>query len=593
MPSENRRHTRGSQGEYSHRPIVWGTRGMVGGGTQLTAQAGMRILWQGGNAVDAAVASALAAGVMEPTAHYSLGGEVAMLFYDASTKKVRSVVGQGWAASAATVDHYMESWGEIPPGILSSTVPGVVSALLAMLAKYGTMSFSRVAESALVFARSGFPAYQLLCQAIGSKERLENLRKYPDSERIYLPSGQPPVLGTMFKQEDLARTLSMMVAAEQQALSQGRSREVAIDRAREVFYIGDVARRMWEATRDLGGIYSFKDFAEFETPPEEPISITYRGLEIFTNQTWTQGITLLQTLNILEGFDLAAMGHNSAQAVHLQVEALKLAFADRERYVGDPAFVDVPVQGLLSKEYAALRRRLIDPGKAEAEYPPGDPVGMKAAAPGHQLRTVPAVEAVAGDQDGTTYLSTIDAQGNMVSVTPSSFAALAKGMILGDTGILLNTRGCYFWLDEDNPNAIAPRKRPRTTPCTFIILKDGKPFMTLGTPGGDSQPQSNLQVFNNVVDFGLNIQEAVEAPRFCGYSFPRSPWPHTSYPNLLELEGRIPSDVADSLRDKGHDVREIDAWGVSNGFAPIMVDNENGVYCGGADPRKESVMLGW
>ena len=259
-----------------------------------------------------------------------------------------------------------------------------------------------------------------------------------------------------------------------------------------------------------------------------------------------------------------------------------------------PAFVDVPVQGLLSKEYAALRRSLIDPEKAQVDYPPGDPVGMMAAAPGHQTRqSAPAVEAVAGDQDGTTYLATVDAQGNMVSVTPSSFAALAKGMILGDTGILLNTRGCYFWLDEDNPNAIAPRKRPRTTPCTFIILKDGKPFMTLGTPGGDSQPQSNLQVFNNVVDFGLNIQEAVEAPRFCGYSFPRSPWPHTSYPNLLELEDRIPSDVADSLRDKGHDVREIDAWGVSNGFTPIMVDDENGVYRGGADPRKESVMLGW
>ncbi len=594
MPSENRRHTRGSQGEYSHRPIVWGTRGMVGGGTQLTAQAGMRILWQGGNAVDAAVASALAAGVMEPTAHYSLGGEVAMLFYDASTKKVRSVVGQGWAASSATVDHYMESWGEIPPGILSSTVPGVVSALLAMLAKYGTMSFSRVAESALVFARSGFPAYQLLCQAIGSNERLENLRKYPDSERIYLPGGQPPVLGSLFKQEDLGRTLSMMVSAEQQALSRGRGREAAIVAAREVFYIGDVARRMWEATRDLGGLYSFKDFAEFETPPEEPISTTYRGLQIFTNQTWTQGITLLQTLNILEGFDLAAMGHNSAQAVHLQVEALKLAFADRERYVGDPAFVDVPVKGLLSKEYAALRRGLINPEKAEADYPPGDPVGMKAAAPGHQTRqATPAAEAVAGDQDGTTYLATVDAQGNMVSVTPSSFAALAKGMILGDTGILLNTRGCYFWLDEDNPNAIAPRKRPRTTPCTFIILKDGKPFMTLGTPGGDSQPQSNLQVLNNVVDFGLNIQEAVEAPRFCGYSFPRSPWPHTSYPNLLELENRIPSNVGDSLRDKGHDVREIDAWGVSNGFTPIMVDTDAGVYRGGADPRKESVMLGW
>ena len=594
MSADTRRHTVGSQGEYSHRPIIWGTRGMVGGGTQLTAQTGMRILWQGGNAVDAAVASALAAGVMEPTAHYTLGGEVAFLFYDASSRKVRSVVGQGWAGSAATVDHYMEQWGEIPPGILSSTVPGVVSALLAMLSRYGTMSFSKVAESALVFARQGFPAYQLFCRALSSRERLENLRKYPDSERVYLPGGQPPVLGSMFKQEDLARTLSMMIAAEQDALSQGRGREAAIDAAREVFYIGDVARRMWEATRDLGGLYSFKDFAEFETPMEDPISITYRGLEIYTNQTWTQGITLLQALTILEGFDLAALGHNSPQAVHLQVEALKLAFADRERYVGDPAFVDVPVQGLLSKEYAALRRGLIDPEKAQAEYPPGDPIGMKASIPGQQAAAAPSEPlAVGGDQDGTTYLATIDAQGNMVSATPSSFAALAQGMILGDTGILLNNRGCYFWLDPDNPNAIAPRKRPRTTPCTFIVLKDGQPFMTLGTPGGDSQPQSNLQVFNNIVDFGMNVQEAVEAPRFCGYSFPRSPWPHREYPNMLELEDRIPSSVADSLRDKGHEVREVGPWGVSNGFTPILGGAGSGVYQGGADPRKESVMLGW
>ena len=227
-----------------------------------------------------------------------------MLFYDASSRKVRSVVGQGWAAGAATVDRYVESWGEIPPGILSSAVPGVVSALLAMLSRYGTMSFSRVAESALVFAKNGFPAYQLFCNALSSRERLENLRQYPDSARVYLPGGNPPALGSLFRQEDLGRSLSLMVAAEQQALARGRSRENAIDAAREVFYIGDVARRMWEATRDLGGLYSFKDFAEFETPPEEPISTTYRGLEIFTNRTWTQGITLLQTLNILEGYDL-------------------------------------------------------------------------------------------------------------------------------------------------------------------------------------------------------------------------------------------------------------------------------------------------
>ena len=590
--------TSGPNGGYSHRPIVWGTRAMVGGGTQLTAQAGMRILWKGGNAVDAAVATALAAGVMEPTAHYSLGGEVAFLFYDRKAGAVRSVVGQGWAPSGANIDRYLDKWGEIPPGVASTTVPGVVSALLTMLTNYGTMSFAQVVESALDFASNGFPAYQLLSRAIASPERMANLNKYPESARIYLPGGEPPVLGSMFVQKDLARTLSLMVGAEQQSLGKGLTRASAIQAARDVFYKGDVAHRMAEALERLGGFYNYEDFAEYESPLEEPISVSYRGHQIYTNRTWTQGITLLQTLNILEGFDLAALGHNSPQAIHLQVEALKLAFADREQYVGDPAFVDVPVEGLLSTEYTALRRALINPNRAEAQYPPGDPRKMLAVVEGWRSNngSRPAAmepEPVGGDGDGTTYLSVVDGEGNMVSCTPSTFGGLSQGMILGDTGILINCRGSYFWLDENNPNSLAPRKRPRTTPCTFIVLKDGQPFMTLGTPGGDSQPQSNLQVFNNIVDFGMNVQEAVEAPRFCSTSFPRSPWPHRAYPNRLEMEGRVSEELVDSLRDRGHEVEVVAPWGISNGFAPILVNPETSVYHGGADPRKESVMLGW
>ncbi len=586
--------TPGPQGTFAHRPIVWGTRGMVGGGTQLTAQAGMRILWQGGNAVDAAVAAAFTAGVLEPTAHYSLGGEVAMLFYDRSSQQVRSVVGQGWAPKAATVEHYLTQWGSIPAGVLSTTVPGVIAALLTMLSHYGTMSFSQVVESALHFAREGFPTYQLLHRALGSRDRLANLRQYPESAHIYLPNDQPPALGSLFVQHDLARTLSMMVEAEQHALAQGSARTAAIEAARAVFYQGDVARRMVQALQQLGGLYTYEDFATYTSPLEEPISTTYRGYTLYTNRTWTQGITLLQTLNILEGYDLAALGHNSPEAIHLQVEALKLAFADREAYVGDPAHVDVPVAGLLSKDYAALRRSLIDPHTAQAVYPPGDPRRMLAVAPDARARpSAPELTAVDGDGDGTTYIATVDAQGNLVSTTPSSFAALAQGMILGDTGILINCRGCYFWLDPDNPNAIAPHKRPRTTPCTFIVLKQGQPFMTLGTPGGDSQPQSNLQVFSNIVDFGLHVQDAVEAPRFCGSSFPQSPWPHRSHPNRLQVEGRVAPDVIAALQAKGHAVEVVGPWGISNGFAPILVNPETGVYHGGADPRKESVMLGW
>ena len=589
--SANSNNVQGSHGEFSHRPMVWGTHGMAGGGTQLTAQAGMRALWQGGNAVDAAVASALAAGVLEPTAHYTLGGEVAMLLYDASSKEVRSVVGQGWAPRAANIDLYMERWGEIPPGVLSTTVPGVVSALLTMLGSYGTMSFRQAAESASALASDGFPAYPLFSRTIATPARAANLRAHADSARVFLPGGEPPPVGSIFKQSDLARTLSLMARAEDSTLADGGSREAGIQAARNVFYKGDVARRMVAALEELGGLHAYEDFAEYESPMEEPISVSYRGYEVYTNRTWTQGITLLQALTILEGYDLASMGHNSAQAIHLQVEALKLAFADRERYAGDPAFVDVPFDGLLSKEYAAVRRGILDTERAQAEYPPGDPRLMLAVANGFRRgETRQAVEA-AGDFDGTTYLSTADSQGNMVSATPSSFAGLAQGMVLGDTGIVINCRGCYFWLDPDNPNALAPRKRPRTTPCTFIITKDGKPFMTLGTPGGDSQAQSNLQVFSNIVDFGMDVQEAVSAPRFCGYSFPRSPWPHDVSPNRLTVEGRVSGEVVDGLRDRGHEVDVIGAWGIVNGFTPIVADN--GTYRGGADPRRDAVMLGW
>jgi gamma-glutamyltranspeptidase/glutathione hydrolase len=383
-----------------------------------------------------------------------------------------------------------------------------------------------------------------------------------------------------------------MVDAERGSAHAGR--ESGIRAARDLFYKGDPARRMVKALQDLGGLYSDDDFGDYTSPWEEPISTTYRGYEIFTNRTWTQGICLLQALNILENDDLASMGHNSVQAIHLQVESLKLAMADRERYVGDSDFQDIPVDGLLSKEYARLRRGLINPNAALADYPAGDPRGLQAVAGTNGSPAAPrALETPVGGADGTTYLATIDAQGNMVSATPSTFSGLSKGMILGDTGILINNRGCYFWLDPDNANSLQPRKRPRTTPCTFIILKDGKPFMTLGTPGADSQVPSDLQVLNNIIDFGLNLQEAVEAPRFGVNSFPRSPWPHETYSNQLDLEDRVPEGISESLNDLGHRVDRVGPWGVSNGFAPVMVDPESGAYVGGADPRKESVVLGW
>ncbi|MCZ6681391.1 MAG: gamma-glutamyltransferase, partial [Candidatus Poribacteria bacterium] len=243
--------------------------------------------------------------------------------------------------------------------------------------------------------------------------------------------------------------------------------------------------------------------------------------------------------------------------------------------------------------YAALRRSILNTDTAQATYPPGDPRGMQAVADGQPASERSLTLHPPSDPDGTTHLAVVDVFGNMVSATPSTFAGLSQGMVLGDTGIMINCRGCYFWLAPDTPNALAPRKRPRTTPCTFIVLKEGHPLMTLGTPGGDSQAQSSLQVFTNIVDFQLNVQEAVAAPRFCSLSFPQSPWPHGVAPNRLVLEGRISPEVAARLKNKGHLVEITGAWGIINGFAPILVNAACGVYQGGADPRRETAMLGW
>lgn len=591
MTTEPTNHSEGSHGTFSHRPIIWGTNGMVGAGTQLTAQAGMRILQKGGNAFDAAAASALAGGVVEPTAHYTLGGEIALMLYDAKSKKVESIIGQGWAPKSATIELYQEKWGEIPPGILSTTVPGVVSAVLTMLSRHGTMTFAEVAESAIKLANEGFPAYGLFAKTVATPERQANLKTNSDSARIFLPEGKPPQLGDIFKQPELAQTLLLMQQAEHNAKTNGDDRETAIEAARDIFYKGDISKRMVEAIQKLGGLHTYEDFSEYTSPLEVPISVNYRGYEVYTNQTWTQGISLLQTLNILEGYDLSSLGHNSAEVIHLQVEALKLAFADREMYAGDPNLVDVPFKGLLSKEYATLRRDLLDTEKAQVNYPPGDPRNMSAISDIHHPQKPNTSYESLSESDGTTYLSTADSEGNMVSATPSTFGGLEQGMVLGDTGIVINCRGSYFWLDPDNANALQPRKRPRTTPCAFIILKDGRPVMTLGTPGGDNQIQSNLQVLNNIVDFELDVQEAVSAPRFCGYSFPRSPWPHSWDPNRLAIENRINGEVASELSAKEHNVQIIGPWGIVNGFTPIISNGHN--FAGGADPRRDAVMLGW
>lgn len=580
------------------RPLVAGTQGVVAAGHPLTAMAAMRMLLSGGNAFDAAVAAGFAAAVLEPTASYSLAAEGVFLLYHAGSRTLRVLSGQGVAPQRATVAFFrQQGLDKIPTGPgdkahLSFTVPGVVDAYLTLLATYGTKTLAEVLAPAIDYAARGFPVYDYLHRMLQIPETRRQFELYPPGGTdVFYPGGQPPAVGTLLVQPALAATLEKLVAAERRCPGH---RLAGLQAARERFYCGDIARTIADFAQRVGGLLRLEDLAAYRASFEEPLRTTFAGREICTQSTWTQGAVLLQALNILEHFDLRAMGHNSPQYIHTVTEALKLAFADRERYYGDPAFARVPLRGLLSKAYAAERAALIRLDKAYPELPPaGDPWRYEdgTAAP---AATTPVGTAAAGPregaQEGTTHLAVIDRDGNMVCVTPSG-GVFRKSAFVPELGCTLSTRSEMFFLDEAHPNGLAPGKRPRTTLVNYMVCEGGEPMMTVGCPGGDDQAQADLQLLLNVLVFGMNPQQAVEAPRFSTQSLINSFYPRHYLPGQLNVERGIPEATRAQLRRLGHQVQEVGACGI--GAVVTQRHPASGVLLAGADPRRPTYALAW
>ena len=580
------------------RPVVYAKQGVISSGHYLTSMAGMRILLNGGNAFDAVVAAGFAAAVVEPIATYSLAAEGVFMLHHAESGQTLSLSGQGVAPRAATVDFYKSrGLDEIPTGPgpqahLSFTVPGIVHALLSLLDRYGTKTLGEVLAPSIEYAEGGIPNYEYMVRSLEAATIRQQFEFYPPGGMdVFYSNGKPPRPGTTLTQKGLANVLRQMVAAENAATGH---RLVRLRAARDCFYKGEIARTLVECARRVDGILSLEDLSGYESRFEQPVKSSFMGHEVHGQSTWTQGPLLMQALNILENFDLRQMGHNSPAYVHTVAEALKLAFADREAYYGDPDFATVPIDGLLSKEYAEERAKAIDPDIAHPELPPPGDVwrfSTAAGARGAPISTVAASDAgAAGDDGGTTHIAVLDRDGNMVCATPSG-GAFTKSVFFPELGCALSTRIEMFNFEEGHPNVLVPGKRPRTTLVNYILSKNGHPVMTVGCPGGDNQAQANVQLILNTLLFNMDPQEAIEAPRFSTQSVPNSFYPHVYYPGRLDLEEGISADTMVSLKIMGHRVQRSGACGL--GATVARRDPDTGVLSTGGDPRRACYALGW
>jgi gamma-glutamyltranspeptidase/glutathione hydrolase len=562
--------------------------GVVAAGRSYAADAGARILSGGGNAIDAGVASVLAAAVVE-ISHFGLGGEAPIIIYSARDREVVVINGQGPAPAAASPAMFSAKDGVPGNGPLGATIPAVVDAVALALERYGTRSLGDVLQPAIELA-DGFPMYEFLRRYLESERKA--CEPYPATMSTYYPGGRVTPTGEMFRQPNLAATLRALAEADRRARASGATREQGIQAGRDAFYTGDIARRIVAATRAAGGLFTEEDLRTYRGRFEKPASIDYRGYRVFKAGAWNQGPALLQTLNLLEGFDLTSMGPQSAPAIHTIVEAIKLAYADRDRYYGDPDFAKVPLDTLLSDSYAAARRGLIDPARASTETRPGDP-----------WRGAPTLEALVArapdstgrvpDAGDTTAVQVADAAGNLFSATPSSGWLLGGAFVAGDTGVPLSNRMQAFRLDPESPNVLAGGKRPRTTLTPTVVLRGDEPLLAIGTPGGDSQDQQILLVLLNMIDFGMDVQAAIEAPRVNSLHPESSFGTHRSEPGVLEVETSVPQGVLDDLRSKGHVLQMQPAYGISTGVVAAGWDRAGKALTGGADPRRERYVVAW
>jgi gamma-glutamyltranspeptidase/glutathione hydrolase len=503
----------------------------------LASAAALRVLQDGGNAVDAAIAAAAVLNVVEPGST-GIGGDMFALVFMQQDAKPVGLNGSGWAGSKASLDFFKRRKLQAIPlfGMHSVTVPGAVAGWYKLHQRYGKLPMSRVLAPAIDYAEKGFPVSDII--SLQWQRAQDRLRETPEAARHALSDGRSPHHGEVFKMPDLARTLRMIAEG-----------------GHDVFYKGDIAKRIVRFSDENDGMLTLEDFAEFEAQWIEPASTKYRGYDVYELGAQTQGITALEMLNILEGYDLKSLGHNSAEHLHLMIEAKKLAFADRDAYIADPDKVRVPVSRLISKEYATERRKLISDQAMPLPRP-----GLR--------------------EDGdTVYLTVVDRDRNAVSFINSLFQSFGSGLVAGDTGIVLQNRGALFELNPNHPNAVAPRKRPFHTLIPGMLLDGGRPVWSFGAMGADNQPQGHAQVLINRIDFGMDVQQAGEAPRFR----------HSGEEVLLE--SAFSDTVRSALIKKGHRIVDgLDAWG---GYQGIVIDPKTGVLMGGSDHRKDGLAIGW
>jgi gamma-glutamyltranspeptidase/glutathione hydrolase len=550
---------------------------VVSAGHYLATQSAYRILEAGGNAIDAGVCAGLVLGVVQSDI-VNIAGVAPIILYLAETQQVVTISGLGWWPRAVEPDLFMrDHGGAIPEGLLRTVVPAAPDAWLTALANYGTMSFSDVAQSAIGFARDGFIMYPLMAEIIESYA--SGFSKYPSTAAIYMPGGRPPKVGDVFRQTDLAGSLQYMADCEKAAMSNGRL--AGIKAARDAFYLGDIARTIVTFHEQNGGLLSMQDMADFRAEIEPAMSKTFGGSTVYSCGAWCQGPILLQMMSMLEGIDLKGLGHNSTAYAHRLVETIKLCFADRDFYIGDPRFRAVPLEMLLSADYCADRRSLIDPDNAWRDMP--------AAGQGEQNAAWASGEADLPHLD-TSYVAVIDRHGNTFSATPSDVSH--DSPIIPGTGLCPSARGSQSWADPHHASSVAPGKRPRLTPAPFFARRADGGVVAFGTPGGDVQLQALLQVWINIEIFGMAPQAAVEAPRFASYSFPDSFEPHNKFPGRLNVEKRFGSEKMEALNALGHAVTAWPDFAWRAGAVCYARRSPSGVVEAAADPRRPCYALG-
>jgi gamma-glutamyltranspeptidase/glutathione hydrolase len=562
----------------SMRPVLAGLNHVISAGHYLATQAGMDVLQAGGNAVDAGVAAGIALGVVQSDI-VNFGGVAPILVYEAKTQKVSSISGLGYWPKAASLDLFLNKHGgTIPSGLMRTVMPAAPDAWITALERFGTMSFGEVAAGAIRLAQQGFVMYPLMSEVLTDHEA--DYARWPSSAAVYLPGGRAPRAGEVFRQTDLARTLQYLADEERAQAGQGRAAGLAA--ARRAFYQGDIAAAIVKYHREEGGLVTAEDLSGFSVEVEEPVTTRFRDVDIYSCGYWCQGPSFLQMLNIVETRDLKALGHNSAAYIHLLAEAIKLAFADREAYYGDPRFNQVPHDMLLSKAYALQRLGLIDPVKAGPDVPQAGSAA-KHFDPSDTARTDPRLD--------TSYVAVVDKHGNAFSATPSDGSY--NSPIIPGTGIIVSGRGSQSWAQAGHPCAVGPGRRPRLTPNPSLAIKPGEYVMPFGTPGGDVQCQAMLQTFLNVEIFGMDLQQAVEAPRFASFGFPSSFEPHSVQPGRLMIEDLVEQPVGEVLAGYGH---EVQWWRDRNWRAGAMCavrhDLRTGIRWGGADPRRPAYATG-